>query len=333
MTDALVDAVRLDLPRVLASRQVPDPRRPSPVRERDRAPRAECRARRRHGVDAASLERLRRLRTDPPQRPHRQRPEESVGAGLGHDEEAIGLAQRGGDLRHVLGRRDADAADEAGLVEHPALERMRDDSGAPEQSSRAPNIEERLIDRERLDDRRHVVEDRHDLRGLFEESAEIGRDDDRGRAEPQRLTDRHRGAHAEPTRFVGRARDDRAAVRGADDDRLALQRRIVEHRDGRVERIHVHMQDAGARVVGTLRRGLPARPVAAPHVPILSSPADTRLHPARLHPCTDTAPTTRSLGAPLQSRVQDSAGRSTGRRAPARARGPVRRPPGPSSPS
>ena len=251
VTDALLDALRVDAPRVDAAHEVPDP-----IAHR-RAERAvEHRARRvEHvgdGVDAASLERLRGLGSDAPQRPDGQRPQEGVRVGRGDDQQPVGLAHRRGDLRDVLRRGDADAARQARLFEDPSAQRTGDLARTPPQPPGAAHIEERLVDRERLDERSHVAEDLHDLARDLDVAVEVRQHDDRRRAQAQRLTDGHRRADAESTRLVRGARDDRAALRRPDDDGLAAQRRVVELLDRRVERVHVDMEDAGAGVVGTL---------------------------------------------------------------------------------
>ena len=69
------------------------------------------------------------------------------------------------------------------------------------------------------------------------------RHDDRLRAAPERLAHRHCGVHAEAAHLVARGRDDAAPAGAADDHRLAGELRPVALLDGRVERVHVHVQD------------------------------------------------------------------------------------------
>jgi hypothetical protein len=80
----------------------------------------------------------------------------------GDDEETVGLAERRGHLRDVLGRGDPDAAGQTRLVHHAPAEHDGDPARAPPQPARPAHVEERLVDRERLDEGRDVVEDAHD---------------------------------------------------------------------------------------------------------------------------------------------------------------------------
>ena len=174
----------------------------------------------------------------------------------------------------MLGGGDADAAGQTRLVEDPLAQCARDLARAPPQPARAADVQERLVDRQRLDQRRDVVEDPHDLLRQREVSVEVGLHSDRGRTQAQRLPDVHRGAHAEPAGLVRRARDDAAPFETADDERLALQRRVIEDFDGRVERVHVDVQNPGPRVVRVGGRDETTRPVTASHASILPRQSD-----------------------------------------------------------
>ena len=113
-------------------------------------------------VDAAGLERLARLGADPPQRADRSGGEEGRSVGLGDDQQPVRLADRRGDLGDVLRGGDADAAGQPRLLEDPPPQEDRDLPGAPPQPTRAAHVEEGLVDRERLDDGRELMEDLHD---------------------------------------------------------------------------------------------------------------------------------------------------------------------------
>ena len=66
---------------------------------------------------------------------------------------------------------------------------------------------------------------------------------------PHRARHRHRRAHAERPRLVAGGGDDAARCgRAADGDRLAAQLRVVALLDGRVERVHVDVEDAAHRI-------------------------------------------------------------------------------------
>src|SRR5690606_34532925 len=167
-----------------------------------------------------------------------------------------------------------DAGGEAGLGAHAAAQLDRDPARAAQQAPRAAHVEEGLVDGQRLDQRRHVAEQPHHLRRHLEVAVEVGLHGDRRGAQAQRLRHRHRRAHAEPARLVRGTGDDPPALGGADDDRLALQTRIVEHLDRGVEGVHIDVQDAGAGVVRAFRRDDPAGAVAASHATILTGTAD-----------------------------------------------------------
>ena len=222
MTDALLDARRVDTARIESAGEMPDP---IAHRGAERTIQDGSRGVEDVGddVDAACLECLGGLGSDPPQRADRTRPQERVGVCLGHDQQSVRLADRRGHLGHVLGRGDADAAGQPGLVEHSPAQGPRDLTRTPPQPARASHIEERLVDRERFDKRCHVMEDAHDLGGERHISLEVRRHGDRRRTQAQRLSDVHRRADAEPARFVRRARNDAASFEAAHDDRLALQ--------------------------------------------------------------------------------------------------------------
>ena len=70
-------------------------------------------------------------------------------------------------------------------------------------------------------------------------------DDDELRAQPHGARHGNRRAHAELARFVAGGGDHSAAVRiPAHRDRLAAKRRIVALLHGRIERVHVDVEDA-----------------------------------------------------------------------------------------
>src|SRR6202022_1075519 len=105
------------------------------------------------------------------------------------------------------------------------------------------DVEISLVERERLDDWRVLGENRADLERhrfvniearLYEDQVgTFALCDDR----------RHCGAHAEFPRFVACGGDNAALARSADGNRFAAQVRIVALLDGRIERIHVYMDN------------------------------------------------------------------------------------------
>ena len=171
-------------------------------------------------------------------------------AGSDH-RQAVGLAHVGGDLGHELGARDADRGGELRLVADRLLEVAADRLAGAERPLAAGRVEERLVDRDRLDAVAEALQDRHDARGLARVALHVGVQIDAFRAAAPRLGDRHRARDAEAPRLVGRGRDDAApasALRvGADDHGLAAQLGPVALLDRRVERVHVDVQDRAGR--------------------------------------------------------------------------------------
>ena len=146
-----------------------------------------------------------------------------------------------------------------------ALDRVLDPAGdrraVPEQGARRRDVEERLVDRDRLHERREPPEDRHHLAADALVRAAVHRHEDAVRAEPPRRPDGHRGVDPELPRLVrGRAHDP-AVVRPAhpDRDRPAAQLRVVALLDRREERVEVDVEDRPGRGGGAADGGVVAR--------------------------------------------------------------------------
>ena len=110
-------------------------------------------------------------------------------------------------------------------------------------------VEERLVDRQRLDQRRGR---QHQPAHLLARTADISpcrADDDRLRAELQRLEHRHGRADAVDAGDVAGGRDD-AAVAAADDDRLVAQAGVVALLDAGIEGVAVDMGDGEVGELG-----------------------------------------------------------------------------------
>ena len=124
--------------------------------------------------------------SEPGKPAERQRREErGFVTGLDHDEPAR-LAQVRRDLRHRLARRHAERCVETGRREHAVADLLRDVAGRSEAPERPRHLQERLVERQRLEDRRVVAGDvEHRLRRVAV-GAEVDRHDNRLRAEPQR---------------------------------------------------------------------------------------------------------------------------------------------------
>lgn len=110
------------------------------------------------------------------------------------------------------------------------------------------DVEKRLVERQALDQRRELVKDREHLLRHFLVAAHARWNAHRVGTAAQRFAHRHRRVHAEAAHLVTGRGYDAPAPRAADDDGFALQLWIVVLFDGRVKRIHVHMQDGACAV-------------------------------------------------------------------------------------
>ena len=154
-------------------------------------------------------------------------------------QQPVGLGDTARDLRQELGAGDADRDRQADPLAHLGSQPAGDVdrfSGDPPQ---AAHVEEGLVDRQPLDDRRRVVEHlEHRLAGL-RVGLEAGRHDDEIRAHLARLELGHRCVHTEALGLVAGGEHDAAAH----DDGTVAQPRIVALLDRGVERVEVGVQD------------------------------------------------------------------------------------------
>ena len=170
-----------------------------------------------------------------------------------HGDEAGGLAE----VRAALGDqpvgpdagRDLDAGLLVDLVDQLAQH--------PQRLLDAGEIGVGLVEAHRLQSVQLGAHELPDLARLLAVGGEVGRDDDRGRAQPARLGGGHRGADAELARLVGGGRDDRARPGAGDDHRLALQLRAPDQLDRGVERVAVEVGDDALRSRPVETRGGP----------------------------------------------------------------------------
>ena len=128
---------------------------------------------------------------------------------------------------------------QADLLSHLAPQPHRDLGGRPCDPPHPADVEERLVDREALDERRGVLEDAEHRLARLGVNGHAGRDDDRVRAQPAGLVATHRRAHSVRLGLVARREDDARA----DDHRPPAQAGIVPLLDGRVERVDVRVKD------------------------------------------------------------------------------------------
>jgi hypothetical protein len=212
------------------------------------------------GVEAGQLadrghaqagEHLLHRRADTPEASHGQRREHRrLGAGL-DDHEPVGLAQVGGDLRHQLRRSHAHRSGEADALADRLLQRAGDLVTLSERAAAAGDVEEGFVDRDRLHAVGEPPEHLHDLAGDAGVLLHVGRHVDSVRAQAPGLRDGHRAADAEAPGLVRRGGDDAASAPasriGAHDHGPAAEVGMVALLDGRVERVHVDVEDRPRR--------------------------------------------------------------------------------------
>ena len=206
-----------------------------------------------HGAEPEPGQHLTGPLPHPPQRGNRQRVQEAEDLRGRHHEQPVGLAHRGRELGHELGGGHADRAGQPMLTVDAGPDPPGDGGGRPQPPDGPADVQERLIERERLDLGGHPAEQGHDLLGDGAVDPVARRHEHGLRAQPPRPADRHGRPHPERARLVAGRQHHAAAADGAHDHRFPGQLRPVPHLDAGVERVHVHVQDAAAGVV----RGLP----------------------------------------------------------------------------
>src|SRR5207244_2435927 len=103
-----------------------------------------------------------------------------------------------------------------------------------------------FLDNGRLKSSGEGAEHVHDLPADPAVQLEMRRHEHGLRTTPRRLDARHRRSDAEPAGLVARGQDNSTAMLsriGSDDDGFPFERWILADLDGRVEGIHVHMDD------------------------------------------------------------------------------------------
>ena len=162
----------------------------------------------------------------------------------------------------------------------------------------AGQIEKRLVDRQRLDQRRQRLHGVAHLAADADIFRHVGPDHGGLRAQRQRLEHRHRRAHAIGARDVAGGRH-HAALAAADDHRPVGQLRIVALLDGGVERVAVDMRQRqrGQRVVADQARGAAC-----------AAPPGLDIEVAEAIPAEARGPSSAGAGA-LTARRAPSAGR------------------------
>ena len=117
-----------------------------------------------------------------------------------------------------------------------------------------------LVEPDLAHDRQPRAHELPDLARLRLVGLEVGREEDRVRAQAPRLGGRRGRADAVLARLVGRGRDHRARPAAGHDDRLADQLRPAQQLDRHVERVAVEMGDHAAAHDPRLSRRAGARP-------------------------------------------------------------------------
>ena len=130
------------------------------------------------------------------------------------------------------------------MLEHLAAQLRRDLDRGARHARQAADVEERLVDRQPLDERRGVLEHLEHGLARLDVRGEARRDHDRPRAQPPRLPAAHRGADPERLGLVARGEHDPAA----DDHRPAPQPRVVALLHRRVEGVEVGVEDRRCRL-------------------------------------------------------------------------------------
>ncbi len=107
----------------------------------------------------------------------------------------------------------------------------------------AGDVEERLVEREPLDERRELAEHREDLLRDPPVLGMVRRDHDQAGTGPPGGPHRHGGADAERTGLVGGGGDDPPRTAAADDHRPGPERRVAKTLDLDEEGVHVDVED------------------------------------------------------------------------------------------
>ncbi len=197
------------------------------------------------GRDAELGEGPLRRRTDAVQPAHRQRCEEGLDLVRPDHRQAVGLAVVGGDLGHQLVGGDADRDRQPPLFAHPTADVLGDRGCAREGPQVLAEVEEGLVERERLDERGVGAVDGEDRPRLLPVAVEVGLQEHRLRAAAAGKGRRHRRVDAEVPSFVaGRGHHPASGGVAADHHRFADERGIVPHVHRGVEAVHVGVQDA-----------------------------------------------------------------------------------------
>ena len=157
----------------------------------------------------------------------------------------LGLGRFGRQLGEELHPGDPDRAGESLLVQDPAAELVGDLHRRTEQPPGAPDIEERLVERDRLDERRERPEDLHHPTADLAVVGVIAGQEHGVGAQPLGPRPGHGRVDAVRTGLVRRGRHHPAGTAAAHHHRLAPQLRSAQQLDRHEEGVHVDVEDAG----------------------------------------------------------------------------------------
>ena len=195
--------------------------------------------------DPARVQLARGDLADAPQRLDRQRMQERELASGGTTSSPSGFATPDATLARNFVRATPT------VIGSPTFSRTRDTQTSRDLRRRArdpphsAHVDERLVDRQPLHQRRRVLEDREHVLAGLRVGLEARRHDDGLRAQALGRPAAHRGLDPEGLRLVGRGQDHPAP----DDHRLAQQPRVVALLDGREERVEVGVENRSVRHV------------------------------------------------------------------------------------
>jgi len=156
---------------------------------------------------------------------------------------AVGLAASEASLATKLRSGHPDRRREADVVAYSLADLLRDVLAGAEQPPGPGHIEKSLVEGDAFDERRVRLEDFVDSLAVPGVPVVAARHEDRVRAQPPGLGRWHCGPNAVDTGLVAGRGDHASPARPADHEGLPRQRRVLEHLDRRVERVHVDVED------------------------------------------------------------------------------------------
>ena len=183
----------------------------------------------------------RRLGPDAPEPLDGQRVEERGLAVGRHHQQAVGLGARARHLGEELGAGHADGDGEAHLVADGAAEAGGDLGRGARRAPQTAHVEERLVDRDALDQRGGALEHREHGPARLGVRRHAGLDHHGVGAQQAGLAAAHGAAHAARPGLVAGGHDHPAP----DDDRAPAEAGVVALLDRREEGVEVGVQDRG----------------------------------------------------------------------------------------